>query len=54
MKQINETTAAFILGVLKYLGDIAIAILPILKNKKKRKKNVPVPETDKEPEVQSE
>ena len=37
MKQINETTAAFILGVIKYLGEIAIAILPILKNKKRRK-----------------
>lgn len=51
MKQINETTAAFILGVIKYLGEIAIAILPILKNKKK-KKNVPLSETDKKPEVQ--
>ena len=54
MKQINETTAAFILGVLKYLGDIAVAIIPILKNKKKRKENVPLPETDKKPEVQGE
>ena len=52
MKQINETTAAFILGVIKYLGDIAIAILPILKNKKKRKKDVPLPETNKKPEIQ--
>ena len=51
MKQINETTAAFILGVIKYLGDIAIAILPILKNKKKNK-NVPLSETDKKPKVQ--
>lgn len=50
MKQINETTAAFILGVIKYLGDIAIAILPILKNRK-NKKNVSLPETDKEPKV---
>ena len=53
MKQINETTAAFILGVIKYLGDIAIAILPILKNKKKRKKDVPLPETNKKPKIQS-
>lgn len=52
MKQINETTAAFILAVLKYLGDIAIAILPILKNKKKRIKDVPLPEIDKESKVQ--
>ena len=51
-KKIDETTAAFILKGLETIGGIIIGILPFFKRKqKRRKKNVPLPKTDKEPKV---
>lgn len=52
-KKIDETTANFIIKGLETIGGIIIGILPFLKRKsRRRKKNVPLPETNKKPEVQ--
>lgn len=51
-KKIDETTANFIIRGIETIGNIIVAIMPFLKRKpKRRKKNVPAPETDKEPEI---